>query len=328
MLSKRPDNKPELREEKPTRWVHPPAVAGRALALVERVLERVIGGVTHAYSAIDDATSGLFPHLVRAWNHFNHRDYRQAASLAYYAIFSAFPLILLAVILVSGLVGPALAQEQILELARTFFPADTMQLIEDNIRLALEQRQSFGILAAGVLVWSALSLFSNLTAALDNIFHPTFLRPIWQKRVLAAIMAVALAVLLLGSLLISVIFRLLSLFWLDQPSTILTIGTLFLPLGLNVAIFALLFRYIPQKHVRWDAIWPAAVLGGIGWELSKNLFVWYIDNFGNYSLIYGSLGTVIVMLFWAYLSAAILLLAADVCAAINTWLEEREDADS
>ena len=109
-----------------------------------------------------------------------------------------------------------------------------------------------------------------------------------------------------------------------QPSAILAIVTLFLPLGLNVAIFALLFRYIPQMHVRWDAIWPAAVLGGIGWELSKSLFVWYINNFANYSVIYGSLGTVIVMLFWAYLSAAILLLAADLCAAINQWLAERE----
>ena len=49
-----------------------------------------------------------------------------------------------------------------------------------------------------------------------------------------------------------------------EASTIITIGTLFLPLGLNVAIFALLFRYIPQMDVRFDAIWPAAVLGGIG----------------------------------------------------------------
>ncbi len=317
MLSKRPDHQPDTRDDKPIWRV-------RVVAPFAHAVARVVGTVSRVYEFVDAGTSGLLPHLVQAWNNFDTRDYRQAASLAYYALFSAFPLILLSVTLVSGLVGPALAQEQVLELAGSFFPADTMQLIEENVRLALEQRESFGLVAASLLIWSSLSLFSNLTAALDNIFHPTFQRPMWHKRGLALVMAIVLAVLLFGSVITSVIFQMLSVIAMAQPSAILAIVTLFLPLGLNVAIFALLFRYTPQMHVRWDAIWPAAVLGGIGWELSKSLFVWYIHNFANYSVIYGSLGTVIVLLFWAYLSAAILLLAADLCAAINQWLAERE----
>lgn len=316
-MSKRPDHQPDIQEDKPAWWA-------RVTSPVTRAVSRIARTVSRVYEALDEGTSGLLPHLVQAWHHFDTRDYRQAASLAYYALFSAFPLILLSVTLVSGLVGPALAQEQVLELVGSFFPADTMQLIEENVQLALEQRESFGLVAAGVLIWSSLSLFSNLTAALDNIFHPTFQRPMWHKRGLALLMAIVLAVLLFGSVITSVIFQLLSVVAMAQPSAILTILTLALPLGLNVAIFALLFRNIPQMHVRWDAIWPAAVLGGIGWELSKRLFVWYINNFANYSVIYGSLGTVIVLLFWAYLSAAILLLAADVCAAINQWLAEKE----
>ena len=294
--------------------------------LVERALGRAGWYLTRTYTALDRATDGLPRYLARAWVDYNRRDSRQAASLSYYAVFSIFPLILLAVILVSSLVGPALAQEQVLRMVGDFFPAETQKLISDNIALALEQQHSFGLVAAVGLIWSALSLFSNLTAALDDIFHPTYMRPMWYKRLLALSMAVVLAVLLLSSLLTSAIFRLIGILLLDQPSLILEIGTLFLPLGLNVTIFVLLFRYIPRLDVRWDAIWPAALLGGIGWELSKSLFVWYLNSFGNFSLIYGSLGTVIVLLVWAYLSSAILLLSAELCAALNDWLAAKETA--
>ncbi len=317
MLSQQPD--PPATTDSVDRRSAPWARVAQSLAGLRALAQRY-------YRAMDRATGGLPRYLAQAWRSFNQRDVREAASLSYYAIFSIFPLILLAVALVSGLVGPALAQQQILTLVGGFFPQDSLQLIEENVRLALQQRQSFGLVALLGLGWSGLSLFSNLATALDGIFHPAYLRPLWHKRLLALLMTTVLAVLLLASLLTSAIFHLLDVLLLGRPSPILTVGTLFLPLGLNATLFALLFRFVPQLHVRWDAIWPAALLGGLGWELAKSLFVWYLDNFGNYSLIYGSLGTVIVLLFWAYLSASILLLCAELCAALNNWLEARARA--
>ena len=223
--------------------------------------------------------------------------------------------------------GPAAARDQILRLVSSFFPGDTLKLIEDNVALALQQRESFGLIAVVGLAWSALSLFSNLTVALDNIFHPSSWRPMWHKRLLALLMTLSLGLLLLVSLLTSIILRMIGILLLDRPSTALAITTLFLPLGLNVAMFALLYRFIPRVHVRWDAIWPAAVFGGIGWDLAQRLFGWYLNNFSTFSVIYGSLGTVIVLLIWVYLSSAILLLGAEFCAALNEWMTDREAAD-
>jgi len=289
----------------------------------ERLVSRLAWRLTRAYTALDRATDGLLPLLARGWVAFTQRDIRYAASLAYYALFSIFPLLLLAITLISGLLGPRLAREQVIQFISSFFPPETAGFIADNVQLVLRQRQPFGIVAAIGLAWSGLSLFSNLTVAIDNIFHPTYWRPLWRKRLLAVIMVVVLAALLIGSLITSLGLRLVSALLLDRGSVILQILNLSLPLGLNLTIFVLLFRYIPRVRVRWDAIWPAAILGSLGWNLAQGLFVWYLDNFSLYSVVYGSLAAVIVLLLWVYVSSAILLLAAELCNAINTWLERR-----
>ena len=294
------------------------------LARLSHQASRINQRLNRLYQQLDERTDGLLPLLLRAWTDFGQRDTRYAASLAYYALFSIFPLILLSVTLISGLLGRTLAEEQVLQVIQSFFPADTVSLIEDNVLRALEQRQSFSIVALIGLAWSALSMFSNLTVAIDNIFHPTRWRPLWHKRLLALLMVIVLAVLLLASLFTSVGIRIINMLLLDRENTTMWVINVFLPLGLNMTIFALLFRHVPRVTVRWDAIWPAAVLGGVGWEAAQSLFVWYLDNFGNYSVIYGSLGTVIILLLWIFLSSAILLLAAEICNALNTWYNQRE----
>ncbi len=302
----------------------PGARLARTYIRVERALGQRGWLITRWYTDLEKATYGLPGFLIRAWTDFNQRDTRYAASLAYYAIFSIFPLILLTVTVASKVIEPAQAREQILRLIGTFFPAESLKLIEDNVILALRQSQSFGLVAVIGLSWAALSLFSNLTVALDNIFHPRQWRPMWHKRLLALLMTLALGVLLAVSLLTSAALRVIGILLLDRPSTFISIMTLFMPLGLNVTIFALLFRYVPRTPVRWDAIWPAAVFGGIGWYLAQKGFGWYLESFGNFSLIYGSLGTVIVLLVWVYLSAALVLLSAELCAALNLWMIHRD----
>ena len=70
---------------------------------------------SNGYETVNSMTDNLPRYLARAWQNFNQRDTQRAAALVYYAVFSIFPLIVLAVALVSGLIGPALAQQQILQ---------------------------------------------------------------------------------------------------------------------------------------------------------------------------------------------------------------------
>lgn len=251
----------------------------------------------------------------------------QAAALSYYAIFSVFPLVLLLAVAIGSIVGPAVAQEQIANGLSIFLPESTVVDIQGALDNALEQSSSFGLVAVVGLLWAATGLFSNITMAIDSIFDVPTSRSIWRQRLLALIMGLVLVVLVLMSFLTSGVLRLFSVLLLDRPSVWVSIGTFFLPLGLDIVIFALLFRYVPSRYVSWDAIWPAALLGAMGWELAKTLFEWYLGNLAQYSAIYGGIATGIVLLFWAYLIASIFLLSAQICAQVNEWLHEREEAE-
>lgn len=264
-------------------------------------------------------THALLHYLWQALLNFKEHGTRQAAALAYYAIFSIFPLFLLLVVAVSNVVNPALASEQIGNGLRLFLPTGMVSPLQNDVTLALEQAKSFGIIALAGLAWSALGLFSNLTSSLDMIFQSPANRSMWRQRFVAFLMTIILIVLVIASFITSGV---LSLVWAmlgSQPNLWLSIARLFLPMGLDMVIFALLFRFVPARGVSWDAVWPAAILGAVGWELAKSAFGWYLTNLANFQIVYGSIATAIALLFYAYITASIFLLSAEICAQLNFW---------
>lgn len=278
------------------------------------------------WSRRDPQTQLLLAYVGQALTNFGRYGSRRAAALAYYTVFSIFPLTLLLAIGISRLLGSAVAQEQIANALNLFLPqSDLSNLLLNNINQALRQNTSFGLVALAGLIWSALGLFSNVSSSLDLIFHVPRNRSLWRQRLVAVLMALALVVLIIASFLTSGVIALISLLFVNQVSTWLTVASIFLPLGLNMMMFLLLFRYVPARPVHWDAIWPAAILGGVGFELAKRAFGWYLANFANYQVVYGSIAAVIVLLFWAYLIASIFLFSAELCAQMNEWLDVRDE---
>jgi membrane protein len=269
---------------------------------------------------LQPATQTLLHHLWSALVNFKEHGTRQAAALAYYAIFSIFPLSLLLAVAISNIVNPALASEQIGNALRLFLPAGTVSPLQSDVSAALEQSRSFGLIALIGLLWSALGLFSNLTSALDTIFQVPASRSLWRQRFVAFMMTLMLIVLVIASFITSGALQLISTLPGSERNVWLSIGRIFLPMGLDMVMFALLFRFVPARRVYWDAVWPAAIFGAAGWELAKSAFAWYLTNLANYQIIYGSIATAIALLFYAYITASIFLLSAEICAQLNRWL--------
>jgi len=246
---------------------------------------------------------------------------QKASSLAYYAIFSLFPLALLLAVGFSRIVGPTLAQQQITLALSALLPpnaTDAFSLIQVNIQQALEQSASFTIIAVIGLMWAGTGLFSGITSALDAIFHtPT--RSIWKQRLIALLMTFVLLILLGLSFVSSALIRLFSTAFAGPGSFWLNVGAILLPVGLSLLIFVMLFRFVPSRRVHWDAVWPAALVGAIGWEIAKSAFGWYLTNVANYQFVYGTLATGIILLFWAFLIASLFLVSAELCAGLNEW---------
>ena len=275
--------------------------------------------------ATHSAPTREIPHVIlTAIRNFSRYSSRQSAALAFYSLFSVFPLTLLLAVLVGGLLEPAAAQEQIANGLSFFLPENTVSYVQDVLGESLQQSSSFGFVAIIAILWSSLGLFSNITASLDEIFAVPQGRSIWSLRFLAVLMSITLVILVIASFVTSGVLRLVSILLLDQPSLWVTIGILFLPFGLDVVIFSMLFRFVPARYVHWDAVLPAAMFGAIGWELAKAGFGYYLNSLANFQFIYGSIATGIVLLFWANLIAAIFLFSAELCARLNEWIIGQE----
>jgi membrane protein len=75
---------------------------------------------------------------------------------------------------------------------------------------------------------------------------------------------------------------------------------------ITLLVFLLLYRFAPNRQMRWRYVWPGALVAAVLFEVAKSLFLWYLENFASYNQVYGSLASVIVLMFWAYLSSMLL----------------------
>lgn len=267
------------------------------------------------------ATRDLILSILHAFQNFAQNGFSQSAALSYYAIFSIFPLTLLLTLLIARVLGPTFAQTQVLQALGLFLPANALDLLQETIDQALNQGGQFTIIAIVGLFWSALGLFSNISRSIDIIFESTR-RNLWQQRLIALLMAIILFVLIAMSFVTSGVIRIIATFAPASPNNWISIGLYFLPFGVNLLIFILLLRYVPATYVHWEVVWSSAIVGAVGWELAKNGLVWYLENYANFSAVYGSIATVIVLLLSAYITSAIMIFSAELCAQLNKWYKK------
>lgn len=281
--------------------------------------------ISSMMAVLNRASDDLPRFLLHAVRDFSARGLRNAAALSYYAIFSVFPMLLLAVVIFSRLLGQVLTEEQVMSTLTPFLPdgaTGALNLMQSFVSGALELSGSVTIIAILSLAWAGLGLFGNIASALDTIFHVERPLGLVRGRVRALIMAVVLIVLLSLSFLSSFVIGLFDSLLLS-PASWLRISTIALPLGLNMLIFTLLFRYVPGRRPEWEAIWPAALLGAILWEAAKSLFGLLTASSLLYQPVFGAIASGMLLLFWIYILAGSFLFSAEICAHLDRWLDER-----
>ena len=96
------------------------------------------------------------------------------------------------------------------------------------------------------------------------------------------------------------------------------LGAIVIPGLISFLAFLFLYWLLPNRALRPRYLWPGALVAAVGFEAVKLGFTLYLANFGNYDIVYGSLGGVIALLFWVYLSANIMLFGAEVAAEVPT----------
>jgi len=239
-----------------------------------------------------------------------------AAAIAYYALFSLFPITLLSIAIASFSLGPAVEQQAVIQRLEFIAPALGL-LLGENIDTIIKARGPVTGVALVSLIWSASTVFYTLSLSLNDMWEIRRRRAIWKRRGLAVLFVLAVVgpALFLASFASSMIANLRP--WL--PDALRPIGSgvsLALALLLDVVSFMVLYMLLPRGASTWRDILPGAVGAGVLWELAKKAFLTFITTYIIVSnLVYGSVAAVIAFLAWAYLTSLIFLFGAYLSVA-------------
>ena len=253
-----------------------------------------------------------------------------AAQLAFYLILALFPFLLVLVSLMGTFSSPALA-EQVLGYFREVTPEQVYGIIESYLSdIIAGNRPAPGLFSVGLVIalWSASGAFAALINALNKAYDVEETRPFWKVRGIALLMTLGLSVIVMIGVLLLVagppIGRgIADLFGLGEVFT-LGWNVVQWPVALSLMVFtvALLYYFAPDAGQPFRWITPGGLIGVLLWVLASVIFRFYVSNFGSYDATYGSIGAVIVLLLYLYISSLTILFGAELNATLVRLKEE------
>ena len=254
-----------------------------------------------------------------------------AAGVAFYGFLALVPL-LGAIVLTYGLVADASTVTSNMNTLTSVLPQQVARLIGEqllNVVQTSDGKKGFGLLVAlGIALFGARNAAGAVITALNVAYEEQETRGFIRVTLLAlAITVCAVLVAIVAMIAVTVLGFLQTLLpTLPEPVAVLGKIVVYLLLAVaGAAGAATLYRYGPDRqNARWTWLTPGSLLAALLWLVLTIGFGIYVANFGNYDATYGSLGTVIVLLTWMYLSSYILLFGAE----LNSELEHQTAQDT
>lgn len=246
-----------------------------------------------------------------------------AAGVAFYSLLALFPA-LAALVSLYGLVADPADVQQELSLMGKFMPQEAYQIISTQLNTIVShsgEALSFGLVAGLLLsLWSATSGIKALITALNIAYDEEERRGFFKFNAIALLLTVAGIVFVVVSLgLIAVLPGLFGKLGLpDFLQGIINYGRWPLLAILIMLGLAVIYRYAPSRdEPQWHWVSWGAFIATIFWIIASLLFSYYVSNFANYNKTYGSIGAIIILLTWFYLTAFIILLGGELNAEME-----------
>jgi membrane protein len=247
----------------------------------------------------------------------------RAAALSYYLVFALFPALLFLTALL-GFLPLAGLQERLLGYASEVLPPDAASTLEDTLNEILGVRRT-GLVSLGAVatLWAGSNGMNTVMTTMNKVWGIGEARPWWRRRLLAVGLTIVFAVFIVAALILMVFgprigHMVAELFGLGGAFTLLW-NVVSVPLVVACVLVGVqvVYNVAPSGERRWRWITPGAVLAVVLWlAMSFGLRLW-VANFGNYSATYGSIGGVILLMLWLYLTSYVMLVGAEVDAEIE-----------
>jgi membrane protein len=255
-----------------------------------------------------------------------------AAQLAFYFLLALFPALLVVISFLSYLPldgGVAVMLERL----EPLLPGEVLTVVRREIDHLLQgSARGLVTLALAGALWSSSSAMTAVITTLNTAYDIEEFRPWWQTRLVAIALSLALVIFTVAALAIVVIGA-------DLGRTIagaLSLGEAFVeiwsvvrwPVALAFVVFAvnLVYHFAPNADTQWTWISPGSLLATGLWLLTSLAFKLYLQHVSNLAVVYGAIGSAIVLMLWLYLSGFALLIGAELDAEIDRVIPERDVA--
>ena len=253
----------------------------------------------------------------------------RAAALSYYLLLALFPALLFLVALL-GLVPLPNLMDALMNYVARVLPDDSSSLIQRTLAEIVGERRQ-GLLSLGALgaLWSASAGMASVMTALNTAYDVSEVRPWWKRRLIAIGLTFGFGVFVVVALVLMVFGPRLGgglAAWFGFGNAFaLAWSILSVPAAIALALtgVALVYYLAPGVRQRWRWITPGSVTAVALWLLASMGLRLYVGYFDNYSATYGSIGGVILLLLWLYLTGIVLLLGAEINAEIENAAAER-----
>jgi len=256
---------------------------------------------------------------------FHENDlFTSAAAMSYFGLMALFPTLLLLFAIGTKIAGGS----QMFAHAVEVYPGSS-QFLRDTI--GPRSQVGYGAITTCVVLvfWAGSWVFAVIERALNRIWGATS-RTFWHGRALTLGMVGIVGLLLSSSVLVTSILVVLrdianrlSPRQIERYPVLLSVGSAFwqivfaaLSFLITVALFVVVYRFMPRAQVTLKDSLPGAFLGGLLWEIAKYVFALSLNYF-HYDQIYGSVGAVVAVLTWSYVSSLILLFGAQLTAVFH-----------
>ena len=263
----------------------------------------------------------------RVWSEINGDDvFGRAAQLAYYFLLALFPLLIFLTSALGLMLGAGSGmRDTLFNYLGRVMPGSAFQLVDATMgeisAASGAGKLSFGLLAA---LWAASNGMGAITQSLNAAYDVKESRPWWKQRLVAILLTIALSVLVIGALLL--------VLWGGRAAEALAahyqLGSFFtiawktlqwpIIFAFMVSAFALIYYFAPDVADQdWKWLTPGSAVGVVLWLAVSFAFKAYLHFFDSYSTTYGSLGAVIILMLWLYLTGAAILIGGEVNSEIE-----------
>jgi len=261
----------------------------------------------------------------------NTNDLTHAAAIAYYALLSLFPFLLLVISMFGSITADEGDRSAVLGFVFRYFPTQ-FDFVTTQLDAFRQTRVQVGVAGGLALIWASLGVFGAVTSAVNDAWGVEKQRSFLRHRMVSFLMLVAGGgVMIFGLLLVGAVevaqatwfgIMLTRFRWLEALQTLTFTYSATIVLILAVG---LVYYFIPNAKTRFRDVWVGAVLTGVLWRIAFDGFSWYIGRTGSLTLIHGSIAAVVVFLLWIYVSSVILMYGVEFTAAYARLRRRRPD---